>query len=212
MEMCNLGIFVPVYYSEESVAKTLMRLTSMSYTGIKPRLFICVTGMRESFKSFVEAYINAYSSDSVTIPIFDRVELIVDDLTFDPTRMINDVIHDNPDLQFISVVEPDIGIEDTECFLKFVTIYHDYDFKRKLGGVCTENAKHKILGDHIRWQVEHNTVVRSLDGDGFGNGVLFTERSTWKTVNGFIGRDYTNEFSKKCFRHGLLVTYAEGIK
>lgn len=210
--MYKLGIFVPVYYSEEAVAKTLMRLTSMTYSKMKPSLFICVTGMRESFRSFIEDYIAEYSNDSQLLPIFDRIELVVDDQTFDPTGMINSVIQNHPELQYVSIVEPTVGIEDTECFSKFVTIFNDYDFRRKLGGLCTDNEKHKILGDHIRWQVERNTVVRSLNGDGFGDGVLFTERTTWNKVKGFSGREYTNEFSKKCYRHGLIVTYAEGIK
>ncbi len=213
--MYNLGIFVPVYYSEEEVAKILMRLTEMAYNGMRPSVFICVNGIRQSFRdTFIEDYVSKYSanSDNPVDPIFERVEVIYDDLTFDPTDMINNAISNDPDMRYVAIIEPKSGIEDRECFSKFITIFNEYDFRRKLGGICTDTGMHHMGGDHIRWQVERNIVVRSLDGDGFSNGVLMTERNTWKKVNGFSGKEYTNEFSKKCFRHGFLLTYAEGIK
>jgi len=213
--MYNLGIFIPVYYSEEDVASILMRLTEMQYDGIIPRLFICVNGMRGSFQNtFIKDYTSKYSanSDNPVDPIFDRIEVIDDDLTFDPTGMFNDIISDDIDMRYIVVVEPKIGITDRECFSKFINIFNEYDFRRKLGGICTDSGDHHMCGDHIRWQVDRDIIVRSIDGDGFSNGVLMTERNTWKSVKGFNGKDYTNEFAKKCFRHGFLVTYAEGIK
>ena len=213
--MYRLGIFIPVYYSEEDVAKCLMRLTELNYTGLKPSLFVCINGIRKSFESsFITDYIDtySYSSNDPSAPIFEEVVTVTYDMTFDPSYLINGLIADHNELDCISVIEPKVNVHDLNIFQKYSELYELYDYRRNLGGLCTDNGTHNIVGDIIRWSVENDTIIRSLDGDGFGNGVLFTERSTWYKVDGFKGREYTNRFPKHFFRKGYLVAYTEGIR
>lgn len=215
--MYKVGIIVPVYYSDEDVASCLMKLTQCNYHNIKPTLYIPITGARESFiKDFMATYMSSYSmeSDTQTDAIFSSIELEFDDTTFDPIDMINGYIAENIDLDYVAIIEPKVGFENLNWLQEFVSIFNLYDYRRRLGALCTDNKTHNIYGENlIRWPVDgEHTIVRTLDGDGFGDGVLFTELHVWKLVKGFKGKKYTDNFAHSCFKNGYLMTYVEGVR
>lgn len=214
--MFNVVILVPVYYNEEAVAECLMQLTRCNYENIKPTLFIPVTGIRESFiDSFLSSYVEKYSkaSDSSIYAMFEDIIPVFDDSSFDPSIMMNDIVSDHDEFEYISIVEPQVQFESFNWLLDLISIDTNYDHIRGLGAICTNNKTHTMkTSDKIKWTVGDQDVIRSLDGGGFGNGIMLTTRVVWETVGGFTNKEYTNTFAISCFRNGHLVVYAEDVR
>ncbi len=214
--MCNVSIVIPVYYNEESVATLLMKLTQLNYTNINPHLCIAITGCRDSFgDSFLNDYIKRYDKKSDAIaPLFDSVTVLTDTSIFNPSPLLNSLISNslNP-IDYIFIIEPSVGINDNDILQKFIHIDSEYDYKSQLGAICSDNKQHKISIDNlIRWRVDDMSIVRSMDGNGFGNGCIFIPFTTWKKFGGFSSKDYTLEFSTRCYRNNHIVVYSEGIR
>jgi hypothetical protein len=214
--MYKIAILVPVYYHDEEVATCLMQLMRSNYNNIQPTLYIPITGIRESFnKSFLANYIASYSkrSEVAIDPVFDDIIPIYDNSTFDPTIMMNDIVESNDTFDYVAIVEPLISFESLNWLSDLLNIHIEYDYKRKLGAICTNNKSHKLkTSDNIRWFVDDWIIIRSLNGDGFGNGVMLTRPVEWKLVGGLKSKDYTNTYAISCFRKNHLVVYAEGVR
>lgn len=216
MTMYKVAIFVPVYYNEEAVATCLMKLTQCNFYEIEPTLILPITGIRESFiYSFLNKYVSTYNkiSDDQIDAMFDRIITIYDNAIFDPTIMMNNFIDEHDEFDYIAVVEPEPLFEDIDWLPKLINLFNEYDYNRKLGAICTNNKSHSVSSvDRIQWFINNHSIIRTINGEGFGNGIMLTEKDIWSLVNGFNGINYTNTYSKSCFRHGHIVVYSEEIR
>jgi len=121
--------------------------------------------------------------------------------------MMNDFIDSN-EFDFIVTVEPLISFESLDWIKSLIQIYNEFNFN--LSGVCTNNKSHNLkYTDRVEW---NTGLFRTMNGDGFGNGVMLTTPKDIKLVGGFKTKNYTNSFSTYCFRKGNVVVYAEEIR
>lgn len=214
--MYKVAIIIPIYYNEEEVAACMMKLTQCNYDGIIPTLYLPVTGIRSSFRdSFITNYISLYNGNSGNnsdSAIFNDIIPILDESIFDPTFMMNDIIS-NGDFEYIAIIEPSISFESLNWLHDLISIYVNYDYKRGLGAICTNNRSHTLKKtDNIKWYVDDWSIIRSLNGDGFGNGVMLTHIDKWNIVGGFNNKNYTNTYAISCYRNGCIVVYAEDVR
>lgn len=214
--MSKLSIFIPVYYSEEEVARCLMRLTELNLTGINITLHICINGIRSLFEdTFLKDYVSRYNKSSVQTAnntsqsSVGNIIVCTDDLTFSPLGLINDTIQEDDSIEYISILEPSYCLESEDIFIKLISLFTD---NSEISGISTDSNSHNVRGDLIRKNVNDMSIVNSIRGEGFSNGFLLTNRDSWSKNGGFRTRDYIDDFSKKSIRSGSLFGYVEGIR
>ena len=217
--MSKVGIFIPIYFREDLVKKSLTDLLKTNFGRLEVFLCLGVNGCSKKFRKELDMYKKYYEKRFTFIKIFDEPKNI------GKAKIINKMTEECSNFDYMVSMDSDMQVIDSAWLTKFLTVFNMCHtiMRGQLGALCANQIGENVhltevegIGRASRKISKDYTIVTAKNNNGVAGGVLVTSRDIWRRVGGYkadsiFGSD-DGDFMKSCHAIKKIVAYVEEIK
>ena len=222
--MYRIGIFIPVYFREDLVIKSLESLLKSNFKFLEVFLSVGINGANKKFRDFLKDYV-INNSMQFKGKKFTYIDVFDPNVNFGKPKIINAMAKKNEHVfDFLVSMDSDIQIIDPDWLLKLLHVYNTYTKKiadgRPLAALCVNQEGHSVhqvnkLG-RVSLKLDGYTLVTTKTNQGVAGGILMTPKYMWKRIGGYrasnlYGSD-DGSYAIDSNNMNFLMAYVEEIK
>ena len=216
--MNKIGIFIPVYFREDQVKKSLLSLLKTNTHELNVTIHIGINGATKTTLDFLKEYKNTFFPTST----FNGLFFYNYNKNIGKAKIINSMVN-KQNIDYVVSYDSDIEVVDINWLHKFLYILKEYNTNNngELAALCGNfigNNVHiaDIVGRKSRKINKKYTIVTTNNNKGVAGGVLITYKKIWDYIGGYkadkiFGSD-DGDFMISCNKIGKIVAYVEEIK
>ncbi len=184
------GIFVPVYYREDKVRRSIDSLIQTKTENDRYDhtvfIWIGVNGASESLRSYLHDII-LQSNKKFKI----RTYTPSDNRNIGKPKIVNEMVDracKEINIDWVVSFDSDIVVNDKDWLLKLVDAYYRYEGALPLGAVCADQVVgncHILDKDPIAYKAGVYNIVTRAGNEGVAGGVLATPIEVWNKLGGY---------------------------